>query len=142
MTEFRVEIDEVRKDEAAVWQRLQGLDGGRQTGIVAMGLDLAARAPMSEDVADLPYGHNRSPGFRQSIEDGVGGGRDGEILAMAGALEPCRLRPDEGPGDDAADVVGIAESARDPADLVEPFQPEDLLVGGDLQDAVHGRVAD
>ena len=72
VAEFAVEIDEIGEDEAAVGQILQRLDGGRQAGIVAVGLDLPARAAMGEDVADLADRDDGAAGLRQRVEDGVG----------------------------------------------------------------------
>jgi hypothetical protein len=49
---------------------------------------------------------------------------------------------DEGAGDDAADAQGVAEAAGDVAIAVEFGDGDDVLVGGDLEDAVGGGVAD
>ena len=49
---------------------------------------------------------------------------------------------DEGAGDHAPDIQGIAESTPDAAELVEPLEAETLLVRRDLEDQIGGRVAD
>ena len=56
--------------------------------------------------------------------------------------KPVSSEPREGAGDDPADPVGVADLAGDPTELVEPIQPERLLVSGDLEDAVGRGVAD
>ena len=61
------------------------------------------------------------------------GGGIGKILAVGGAGEVLGARADEGPRDHAADVQRIAEAARDPAELIEPLEPESLLMRGDLE---------
>ena len=69
-------------------------------------------------------------------------GRDQrEVAAVVGAPERARL-PDEGAGDDAADVVLIGDEARRLADSVQLGQRDDLFVGGDLQHGVGRRVDD
>ena len=65
MAEFAVEIDEVRKDEAALGQRLHRVDRCGEAGIVAVRLDFLAGAAMSEDVADLADGDDGAARFRQ-----------------------------------------------------------------------------
>ena len=122
---------------------LHRLDGRRQAGIVAVRLDLPAGAAMGENVADLA---DRDDGPRPPLVSvsrivSAGGGV-GEILAVAGALEPVFGRADEGPRDDAADIERVAELPGDAAELVEPLEPERLLMRGDLQDAVDRGVAD
>ena len=62
-------------------------------------------------------------------------------VAMRGAAEAAGLA-DEGAGDDAADIVGVGELAGDPAQSVEPLEPEPLFVRGELQDAVGRGVED
>jgi len=114
----------------------------RQAGIVAVGLDLPARRAMGEDVADLAHRDDGTARLRQRVEDGVGRRRHGEILAVAGALEAGLGRADEGPRDDAADLVGVAELASDAAQLVEALEPERLLMCRDLQHAVDRGVED
>ena len=76
------------------------------------------------------------------VEQRLARRRDGEVLAVAGALELAGLLADERPGDDAADAQRVAELSADPADLVEPLQPEMLFVSADLQDGIGGGVAD
>jgi hypothetical protein len=68
-------------------------------------------------------------------------GRIGEVLAVFGALEGAGFS-DERAGDDAADAQGVAQAAGDVAIAVEFGDGHDFLVGGDLEDAVGGGVAD
>ena len=80
-------------------------------------LDLAARGAMGEDVADLAHGDDLAAGLRQMIEERPLRRRDGEIAAVARALEAAPLVPDKRAGDHAADAQRVAERAGDAAGL-------------------------
>src|SRR5918997_1320587 len=79
------------------------------------------------------------PPAAKSPTAAMGAGRAG---AFAGALEARLGRADERARDHAADVVRIADLSPDPAQLIEPLQPEGFLVGCDLQHAVDRGVED
>ena len=116
----------------------------RQVDVVAVvpALEFAPGVAMGEDVADLADRDDLASGARRALEEVAGQRRDGEVLAMGGAGEIGRRAPDEGAGDDAPDRQRIAQAPRDAADLVEPLQPERLLVRGDLEHRIGRGVAD
>src|SRR3546814_9927242 len=64
------------------------------------------------------------------------------IVAVVAALEAGRIGADERPCDDAADAVFVHILARDLAQAVQAFQPERLLVRGDLQHRIGRGVED
>lgn len=72
---------------------------------------------MGEDVADLAHGDDLAAGLRQMIEERPLRRRDGEIAAVARALEAAPLVPDKRAGDHAADAQRVAERAGDAAGL-------------------------
>src|SRR5690606_17967206 len=78
----------------------------------------------------------------QLVEDRRLRRRHGKVAPVPGAHEGAAVITDERPGDDAAYVVLIHQFARDPAELVEPFQAERALMAGDLEYAVGRRVHD
>src|SRR5690606_32167639 len=49
---------------------------------------------------------------------------------------------DERPCNDSPDAQRVEEAARNRANLVKPLEPEHLLMGSYLKNAVHGRVTD
>ena len=63
-------------------------------------------------------------GVLGAIEQRRLGRRDGEVAAIAGALEGVGGLADEGPGDDAADHQRRGQLERRLADLVEPLEAE------------------
>src|SRR4051812_29778225 len=71
MAPFGVEIDQVGEREAAVGQRAEGVEGGGEVGVVAVRLDLPARAAMGENVADLADRDQRPPSAGQDVEKRV-----------------------------------------------------------------------
>src|SRR5687767_9879518 len=81
VTELGVEIDEVGEGETAVGQFSEGVDGGGETGIVAMWLHFLAGAAMGKDVADLADRDHGASGLGQDIENGVRRGLCREVLA-------------------------------------------------------------
>src|SRR5262249_36233944 len=97
---------------------------------------------MGEDVADLADRDDGAACARRPLQQVAVGWENREILAIRRAREVLSARADEWPGDDPTDVEGIAEAARDSAEVVETLEPESLLVGGDLEHRVGGGVAD
>ena len=97
-------------------------------------------AAMGVDVLDLADGIDRDAGLHEALEDGFLVRQIGEVLAVFGAFEAAGFA-DEGAGDDPAHAQGVAEAAGDLAIAVEFGHGHDLLVGGDLEDAVGGGVA-
>ena len=97
---------------------------------------------MGEDVADLADRDDRAAGARGPLQNIAVRRGHREILAVGGAGKVLGARADERPRDHAADVQRIAQAARDPAKIIEPLQPESLLMRGDLEHRIGGGVAD
>ncbi len=142
MAEFHVEIDEVREDEPALWQALEGLKSGIQQSHVAGSLDLLAGAAMGEDVANLSDRDDLPVRFRQPVEDRWLRGFDRPVLAVRRALEGSALLTDKGPGDHAANREGPREFAHHGADLVKPRKAENRLMRRDLRHGICRGVKD
>ena len=142
MAPFGVEIDQIDEDQPAVGGRLQRVDEEVDVAVVALALALLAGVAMGEDVADLADRDDRAARARGALQEIAGRRRNREILAVGGADEILGALADERPGDDAADVERIAEPARDAAEIVEPLEPERLLMRGDLQHRIGRGVAD
>src|SRR5271165_1264064 len=142
MTPLRVEVDEIDEDEPAARRCLERLEEKIDVAVVALALALRPGVAMGEDVADLADRDNRAaPAGRPLQEIAVRRGNR-EILAARSADEILGASADEGPRDDAPDVERIAQSARNPAEFIEPFEPEGFFVRGDLEDRVGRGVAD
>src|SRR6185436_2385379 len=108
----------------------------RVTGGVRGARDAATR----EQVVDLADGHDRHALSRQPIEQRLGNRFERVIVAVRGPLERP-WRADRRPRDDAADAHAAAdEIERDLADAVLLGDGDDVLVRGDLKDAVGRRV--
>ena len=102
-------------------------------------------APVSrwgEDIADLADRDDRAACARRPLQEIAVRRGNREILAMRSADEILRASADKRPSDDAPDVDGIAQSARNAAKFIEPFEPEGFFVRGDLEDRVGRGVAD
>ena len=144
MAPFGVEIDQI--DEDAARRRRVGLERFEQevdVAVVALALALLAGVAMGEDVADLADRDDRAArAARPAAGDCRRAADTAKSLRLAVRTKSLALRADEGPGDDAADVERIAEPARDAAEIIEPLEPEGLLVRGDLQHRVGRGVAD
>ncbi len=135
-----VVVDEVGDDQAGVLFLGPLFDKRLGVGVVA-GVNGFGDAPVTVDVLDFADGIDGDVFFDKAFEDGFFVRQVGEILAVLGALEGAGLA-DEGAGDDAADAQGVAEAAGDVAVAVQFGDGDDFLVGGDLEDAVGGGVAD
>ena len=90
----------------------------------------------------LPTPWTVTPGLAQQRQVVRAPRLEREVVAVRRALVVARLA-DERPRDHAADGVLAGEDlARDPAGLVELLERDRLLVRGDLEDRVGGRVDD
>src|SRR5208282_2917677 len=121
---------------------LQRFDEKVDVAVVAFALLFGPRVAVGEYVADLADRHDCAARGRGALQKVAVGRRNGKILAVGGADELLRRRSDKGARDDAADVERIAEAARNAAETVKPFEPEGVLVRGDLQHGVRRGVAD
>ena len=139
---FAVEVDQIDEDEAAVGG-LAERRSARST-LPALSRPLISRpvkrwAKMSPI---LPIDTTSRPASTARCKQIVGQRRNREILAVGGAGEIGGGAADERPGDDAADRQRIAQAPRDAAEVVEPLEPERLLMRGDLEHRVGRGVAD
>src|SRR5213593_2582509 len=97
---------------------------------------------MRIDVADLAHAEDFASGVGEPIEKGRLGWQDRIVLAVAGARKVLSPDADERPRDDSADIERQREFTRYFADLIEPFEPEALLMGRNLDDGICGRIDD
>ncbi len=142
MAEKHVEIDEVGEDEIAV---LGLVDCGKariEQRHVAVGLGQFRHALMGEDIADLADRVHRAAGMREPVKNRRLRRQNRVVAPVAGSNKGLWALPDEGAGDDPADIVVVDETANDLAELQQALQPEGVLVCGDLKDAVGRGVAD
>ena len=142
VAEELVEVDEVGEDEIAVLRLADRLQRAVELALVLRRLQHLRHAAAGEDVGDLSDAEDVALHRHGEVEQRLARRRHGDVLAVAGALELAALLADEGPRDDAADAKRIAELSADPADLVEPLQPEMLFVRADLKNGIGGGVAD
>src|ERR1700722_6705915 len=142
MSPFGVEIDQVDEDQSAFGRRGERLKEEVDIAVVALALALVPGVAMGEDVANLANRDNCAAGASRSLQNIALRRRHGEVLAIAGARKVLGARAKERTRDHAPDLQWIAQSARDPAKIVQPLEPKGLLMGGDLQHRVGGRVAD
>ena len=101
------------------------------------------QADVGVDVADFADTDDGITRFGQIGEDHFPLGQTAVITAVASADEMA-LGPDERPGDDAPYFIRADAdfAARNVADAVQFFQGDDVVVGGNLEDAVCRRVDD
>jgi hypothetical protein len=123
-------------------RRIQRAQEEVDVAVVALALALGAGVTMGEDVADLADRDDRAARARCPLQEVAVRRRNREILAMRGANEVLGASADEWPRYDPPYLQRIAETARDPAEIIEPFEPESFLVRGDLKDRVGRGVAD
>src|ERR1700722_6114506 len=97
---------------------------------------------MGEDVADLADRDDSAACASGTLQNIASRRRHGEILAVGGARKFLDARADEGTRDHAPDLQRIAQPARDPAEIIKPLKSKSLLVRGDLEHRVGGRVTD
>ena len=142
MSPFGVEIDQIDEDQAAVRRRPERIDEKVDIAVVALALALVPGVAMGEDVADLADRDDSAAGASGALQNIALRRRHGEILAIAGAGKVLGARAEERTRDHAPDLQRIAQPARDPAKIIEPLKSESLLVRGDLEHRVGGRVAD
>jgi hypothetical protein len=136
-----VGLDEVHEHEAVVELADQGVGRGDGVG-VARSRVLRVDPHPGEDLADLADRVHGLAGVLQLLEVGARGRVDREVAAVLRALEGPRLA-DEGPGDHPADgVLAAHDRPRGGARGVELLERHEVLVRGDLQDGVRGRVDD
>ena len=109
--------------------------------LVRTGLQALGDRPVGEDVGDLADGPCLAARLYHSIEHRRLRRRDGVVVPVRGAGVGARLAG-EGPRDDPADPHRRGQPEGGLAGLVEALEPERLLVGRDLEDAVGGGVAD
>ena len=95
-----------------------------------------------EDVCNLADTNDLPAGILQYVEQGRAMRRRREVAPIAGAGEAAAGLAHEWAGDDSGDTVLVDQLARDLTEGVQPFEPEALLVRGDLQYRVAGRVDD
>src|SRR5690606_25392700 len=95
--------------------------------------DLVGDAVTRIDVRDLADGEDLPSRLFHAIEQRRLRRGNGEVAAVAGALESVPGFAGKGTRDDAADLHGLGEFEGDLADAVEPLEAEMGLVGGDLE---------
>src|SRR5690606_23815569 len=105
-------------------------------------LDFPADATVRIDVGNLADAYDFTATLHQLVEDCRRRRRHREVAPVPRAHERATVVTDERPRDDAADVVRIHQLARDPAQLVETFQPECFFMARDLEHAVRRGVHD
>ncbi len=147
MAELAVEIDEVRENQRAVLSRLRGLQRAIPQRRQPIAFAAVADRAVAEDVIDLANGPDRTPGFHDSVEQVTRRGRDRKIppiarAPVAGTIICAAPAPGKGPGDDAADVERVTNTARHLADGVQPVESEGLLMGCDLEHGIGAGVDD
>ena len=142
MAPFGVEIDQVDEDQAALTRRPERIDEKVDIAVVALALALVPGVAMSEDIANLANRNNCVAGAAGPLQNIALRRRHGEILAIAGARKVLAARAEERTRDHAPDLQGIAQPARNPAKIIKALKSESLLMGGDLEHRVGGRVAD
>ena len=101
------------------------------------------QANMGIDVADLADADDGIARFGQVGKDHLPLGQPAVVAAVAGADEVA-LGPDERPGDDASYFIRADAdfAARNIADAVQFFQGDDIVVSGNLENAVCRRIDD
>src|SRR5436305_1717012 len=104
MSVLRIEVDEIREDQAGV-RIANEIDRLVHAVGVRLAANLFVDADAIEDVGDLADAKYFSPRLVRALEDSLAGGRHGEVLAIRSALEVPGSRSDERTRDDAADVV-------------------------------------
>ena len=113
---------------------LQRLEQQIDVAVVALALALVAGVAMGEDVADLADRDDRAARLRGALQ--------ADCRPAAGWRNPCgsacgrnpsRFAPTNGRAMTRPMFERIAEAARDAAEIVEPLEPERLLVRGDLE---------
>ena len=143
MAVFGVEIDEVDEDEPAVRRRLQRVEQQIDIAVVVLALALLAGVAMGENVADLADRDDRAAGLRGALQEGCRrAAARRNPCGWACGRSPSRVSPTKGRAITRPIFKRIAETPRDAAELVEPLEPERLLVRGDLKDRVGRGVAD
>ena len=73
------------------------------------------------------------PGTGDAVEQRRFGRRHGIVAPVGGALEIGRRLAEERSCDHASDVERVDELSHDFTEIVEPFEPEMVLVRGDLE---------
>src|SRR5262245_206523 len=97
---------------------------------------------MRENVADLAHGPDVTVERRCDIENRPARRLDRIVAPVARPLK-CRCTiANEGSRYDPADSKRIDQPTHDRTDTVKALEPEDLLMGGNLEHAVCRRVAD
>src|SRR5690606_23915716 len=134
--------DLIGKDQIALPRIIHGLQSGVKQGHVACRLAHLGHAPMREDVADLAHTNDPASGRLDPVKQGVLRRRHGIVAAIGRALERIRTFANERTSDNAAYPVIIYNPARRLAETVEPFEPEMMLMRGDLEDRIGGGIAD
>jgi hypothetical protein len=136
-----VEVDEIREHHV-------GVAGSERFDRNADALRVGARvhgrrdAAPRKDVGDLADSEDVPAGGDESIEPRLSDGFDGVVPPVGCANEGAGL-PDEGARNHATDGVVTDENGPgESADLPETFRRPDLLVRGDLEDGIAGRVED
>ena len=143
MAPFGVEIDQVDEDKPPSGVSLQRLDEQVDVAVVAFALALAPGVAMGEDVADLADRDDRAPApAPRAARILPSGGGMAKSLRFGVRAKSLGARPNERARDHPADVQRIAQAPRDPAEIVEPLEPESLLVRGDLEHRIGRGVAD
>ncbi len=140
--ELTVEIDKISNRESVGRQSVERGEKQIEIGVVARPLTLLAGVSVREDVADLADADDGTSGLGGALEQVPRWRLHSEILAVGSPPERRSRFAGEGPRDHPADVQRIAKAAGDPADVIEALQAEGLLVRGDLEDGIGGRVTD
>ena len=109
---------------------------------MSTGADFFADTGVGVDVGYFADADDVAAGFDDFLQNGGRGGRNGVVVAVAGAFEICRAVANEWPGDDAADgqVAVIENLAGGFTEVVEFLKTEGLLMTRDLQNTVSGGV--
>ena len=137
-----VEVDEVREGDGIIRHGLGAGDGRIEDLCVAVGLQAHGDSAAREDVGDLSDAHHLVAFCFHDVEQRRCVRRRGIVVAIARALELTGLFADEGPGDDAPDIVLVHQLARDEAEFVEPPEAKVNFMRSDLKHGIRRRVTD
>src|SRR5450631_3568678 len=120
-----IEINEIRKDHAAVRKFPQGFKGSIEMFHVAVAFDLLAGKAVRKNIAYFADRHDRAPGFREPFKEITRRRWEPEILAMRGAEESFAFIAREGTRDHPPYIERIAQAPRDAAKIVKPVAAKD-----------------
>lgn len=109
---------------------------------MAGGADFLGDTSVRVDIGDFTDADDIAPGLGDALQKRGRGGRNGVVMAVAGALKGAFRRAGEGTGDHAADfqVAFIKDCAGGFTEFVKSFEAEGFLMAGDLENAVGGGV--